>query len=157
MPDLLGQKDLASLFQVESRTIRLWVQAGCPERRINGRPMYSLTDVIAWRREEDQRTAGATPDEARERVLKLRAERELVELKLDERRKVLVPSADVDRQWSRIAGVLRSRLLASRGRWAPRIIGLAGMKDAARIMDEMIADVLESLRDSADDVEDEAA
>jgi hypothetical protein len=114
-----------------------------------------LDKVIQWRRGQDleETQHGTTPDEAQERARKLRAEASLAELRLLERKGDLVPARQIEREWDQALGVFRSRVLALRGRWAPRLLGLASMAEAAAAMDAMGDNILSALRETADELE----
>lgn len=152
--ETVSTAELARAFGVDERTIRNWVALGCPQRMRSKRPAYMLSEVIAWRRKQDQIDARGSekPDLAAEQARKLRADADLAELKVQERRGELVPAADVERQMERLCGTLRSRVLGVRGRWAPRILGLGTMPDATRVLDELANDVLEALRSAGDEL-----
>ncbi len=123
------------------------------------RPAYMLAEVIAWRRRQDKIEAREAdkPDLAQEQARKLRADADLAELKVMERRRELVPAVDVERQMERLCGILRSRVLSLRGRWAPRVLGLGTMADATRILDDLANDMLEALRSASDELEEDDA
>lgn len=151
----LTQRALAALFDVDARTIRNWTEAGCPTRRLSGRPMYLLSEVIPWRREKDREEArgGESLDEARERARKLKEDADRLALANAQRRRELVPAHQVAAQWERTLGVCRSRILAARGKWAPRVLGLGTMAEATAVLDQLADDLLATLRDGADEVE----
>jgi hypothetical protein len=131
------------------------VQAGCPKRIVSGSPSFLLSEVIPWRRAQDakEQRGGASPKEDEERVRKLTADADYSELRVRERLRELVPAADMQRTLERLCAVLRARIVASRGKWSPRIIALGTMAEATAAMDALIADLLEALRDSADELE----
>src|SRR5687767_4905759 len=99
----LSQIALATLYDVDVRTIRNWVEAGCPERRLSGRPAYMLSDVIPWRRTQDQIEArgGESLDEAKERARKLKEDADGKALDNAKKRRELVPADQVAMQWER--------------------------------------------------------
>lgn len=147
--------ELAQLFDVDERTIRNWARLGCPQRMRSKRPMYVLSEVIAWRRQRDRVEASSAdrPDLAQEQARKLRADADLAELKVQERRGDLVPAANVEQQMERVCLVLRSRVLSMRGRWAPRLIGLGSMIEAATVVDQLTTELLDSLLSAADELD----
>jgi hypothetical protein len=118
---------------------------------------YVLADCVQWRREKDKADARAStaPDIAAEQARKMKADADLSELKVQQMRGDLVPSIDVVREMDRLCAVLRARVLSIRGRWAPKILGLATMAEAATVLDRLSADVLEALREGADELEEE--
>lgn len=153
--EVISTAALARAFGVDERTIRNWVALGCPQRMRSKRPAYLLSEVIAWRRERDriERQATERPDIAAEQARKLRADADLAELKVQERRGELVPAMHVERQMERLCSVLRSRVLGIRGRWAARVMGLGTMADATRVLDDLASDIIDALRGAADELE----
>jgi phage terminase Nu1 subunit (DNA packaging protein) len=147
--------EIAALFDVDTDTIGLWRQQGMPQRKISGHPRFEIAGCVQWRREKDKREnrEGASPDESKERARKLAADADLAELKVRERRGELVPAEEAERQVERVVSMIRSRLLAVRGRWAPRVIGLETMAQATSTLDALASDVLTALSDGADEIE----
>lgn len=92
----LTLEEIADAFGVTTETIRLWRRDGMPHRMEGGRPVFVLREVIRWRRERDRQAAEAedAPVAKLEHAMKVRAERQLRELELAERRRELVPSAE---------------------------------------------------------------
>ncbi len=149
--------ELAQLFDVDERTIRNWVRLGCPQRMRSKRPTYVLSEVIAWRRQRDRVEASSAdrPDLSLEQARKLRADADLAELKVRERRGELVATPHVEQQMERVCLVLRSRVLSLRGRWAPRLLGLGSMVDAAAALDQMATELLDSLQSAGEAPDDD--
>jgi phage terminase Nu1 subunit (DNA packaging protein) len=151
--------EISDLFGVDTDTVHLWRQKGMPHRVASGRPRFEVAACVQWRRTQDKREhrESTSPDEAKERTRKLSADADLAELKLRERRGELVPTEDVERQTDRMVSVIRARVLSIRGRWAPRVIGLATMAEATRTLDGLVADVLAALAEGAEEIEAEDA
>ena len=150
-PKLLTQVELAREFKKSRETIRLWAKAGMPSRRGG----YVLADCIEWREAQirEEAKSGETPDEAKERARKMAADADISELKRDELRGALVQGDQVDRTWERTLGVLDSRMTAARGKWAPKLIGLASMAESTAVMDALISDLRAAFVDGADELE----
>jgi phage terminase Nu1 subunit (DNA packaging protein) len=150
------QSAVAALFGVDVRTIRNWVDAGMPHRIASGRPAYLLSEVIPWRREQDKREArvSAAPDLAEEQARKMRADADLSELKRDQMRGDLVPAVDVERRMERLCAYVRVRVMGIRGKWAPKVMGLGTMQEATATLDALSWDILEALRENADELDD---
>ena len=144
---------LAALFGVDVRTVDNWLTVGCPAVKRSGRTMYLLSEVIPWRRDQDRRETRSTPKIDEEQARKMRADADLSELKVQQMRGELLPVADVERDMERLCAMVRARVLAVRGRWAPKIIRLETMAEATSALDALAADVLDALRDGADDLE----
>lgn len=155
---------VAGLFGLTPRRIQQLVKEGVLPRGERGR--YNLAACVRayvaflqlkLHEAQSSQRSSARDALAEDKALKVRAERELVEMKVQERRAQLVPSADVRWQMERLCGTLRSRVLGVRGRWAPRILGLGTMPDATRVLDELANDVLEALRSAGDELESDEA
>lgn len=143
----VSQKDLASFFDVDVRTIRRWTTDGIPRTR-NGR--YALKACVAWVREKDQREARerARPedyDDARKR--KMAAEAELIEYDLMERRGELMTVEQFDELVSTTYGRVRAALLALPARMAPDVVGLATVRDARSTVKRFVGEVMETIAD----------
>jgi phage terminase Nu1 subunit (DNA packaging protein) len=154
-PALLTQAAIALAFKKSRETIRLWEKAGMPSRKGG----FVLADCIEWR-EEVVRQESLRPeevDEAKERARKMRADADLSELKVQQMRAELIPASKVEQDMERLCAMVRARVLAVRGRWAPKIIRLDTMAAATAVLDALAADVLDALRDGADDLEDDVS
>ena len=147
--------EIADAFGVEMESIRLWRTKGMPHRMVSGRPRFVIGECIRWRREQDRRETreSTSPDEAAERTRKLAADADFAELRVKQKRGELVPAVDVERHVERLISTVRSRVLAVRSRWAPRVIGLPDMAAATVTLDELALDILSALSDGADDIE----
>lgn len=155
-PKVLTQAALAKVFRKSRETIRQWEKAGMPRRRDG----FVLEDCIEWReakiRDEAKRDDEAL-DEVKERARKLKEDADRLALDNARKRRELVPAHQVTQHWERVLGVLRSRILAARGRWAPRIMGLGTMAEATQTLDALADDLLAVLRESADGLEEDDA
>lgn len=160
--ETVGLGELADLFGVDTDTIGVWCGQGMPHRKQSGVRRFEVAKCVQWRRAQDKRDArdASSPDEGRERVRKLAAEADLAELRIRERRAELVAVDEAERQIGRVVTTIRSRVLAIRGRWAPRAMGLATMAEATAMLDALATDILAGLSEAgeeiADDIENEA-
>lgn len=147
----VAQKDLAALFGVTPETIRLWGKQGMPSYRDG----YTPAECVQWRREQDKAdaTARERPDLAEEQARKMRADADLSELKRDQMRGDLVPAVDVERRMERLCAYVRVRVLGIRGKWAPKVMGLGTMQEATATLDALSSDILEALRETADELD----
>lgn len=87
--------EIAEYFDVTTRSIQSWREHGFPTRMISGAPRFVVKDCIRWRREADKEEAAPVAknlDKEDELAGKIKAERELKELELKERRGALVPA-----------------------------------------------------------------
>ncbi len=164
-PATLSLEEMAEELAVTTRTVQTYVRDGMPHRRGDkSGPRFVARECHRWRRErevaaavERERAKLKTLDRDTEIALKTRTERELKELELAERRGELMPKANVEQDMERLCLMLRTRVLGMRGKWAPRVLGLATMAESTKLLDEIASDLLSSLRDGADDLETEEA
>jgi phage terminase Nu1 subunit (DNA packaging protein) len=147
--------ELCALFAVAPPTVTEWVKGGCPHRRRGSRYEFVVSEVADWRVQRAKRVAReeTAPDESAERARKLRADADMAELRVRQRRGELVAAVDVERSHEQLCAVVRSRVLGLRGRWAPKVLGLGTMAEATRTMDDLANDILAALVDGADEVE----
>lgn len=152
--DTVSLTEIADVFGVDLESIRLWRTKGMPHRLVSNRPRFVVAECVRWRREQDKKESRetASPDEAKERTRKLAADADMAELRLRQKRGELVAVAEVERTVDRLVSTVRARVLAIRGRWAPRMIALPDMPAATATLDELAMDILSALTDGADDV-----
>jgi phage terminase Nu1 subunit (DNA packaging protein) len=155
--ETVGTGELADLFGVDTDSIGVWCGQGMPHRRASGMRKFEVAKCVQWRRSQDKRDTreGIAPDEGKQRARKLAAEAELAELKIRERKGELVSMVDAERQIERVVATIRGRILAIRGRWAPRVMGLATMAEATATLDALATDVMSALSESADEIPDD--
>lgn len=149
----LSSDQIARLFDKDVRTTRRWVKAGAPHRKKEGRTLFLLSELIPWRERQLAMEQSSSPDEARERARKLRAEAGMAELRHRQMLGELVPAKDVEQTWELVLGVVRSRIDALRAKWAPRFLGLKTHLEAVVVLDEMAADLRASIVAGADELD----
>lgn len=150
--------EIADVFGVTPEAIRQWRAKGMPARVVSNRPRFAVAKCVEWRRAQDRRDVLAqavktAPKESDERARKLSWDASLAELRYRERMGELVDVAEVERQHERVCRAIRSRVLGTRGRWAPRAIGLTNMTEATQLFDAIGAYLLAALTEGAADVE----
>lgn len=149
---------IAELLGVSTRQIQNYRAEGMPVRQTSGKISYVPRECIRWRieRERDSALAATAPLEPLERARKLRAEADLKELELKERRRALVP---VEEFQARIDALVGGLVAVASGRLQrfEREIVAATTPAAARKITERIHDALfEGARAFADELEAEA-
>lgn len=144
---------VAALFARDERTVKRWVAAGAPHRKVNGRLMFLLSELIPWR--ESQLRTDDKPDLAAEQARKMRADADLSELKVSQMRGDLVPAVDVEARMERLCAYVRARVLGVRGRWAPKVLGVGSMAEATAALDGLAGDILAALREGADELDED--
>src|SRR5690349_19974781 len=88
--------DYAADWGVTTKAVTNWIAEGLPYRMESGQRRIVRADANRWLRERTKAEALAQtmPSEAEERVRKLKAEADLKELELQERRGELIPATD---------------------------------------------------------------
>lgn len=149
---------LAEILDVSLRRVQQFAAEGMPSRMVDGERRFVAKECVRWVRERDAEAIrkerdGDKPNEADERARKLKLEADMVALKLAERRGELVPVAQVLKSDEKLFGVIRARVRAMRGKWAPRVLGLGTMGEATSALDALADDILAALVDGAADLE----
>jgi phage terminase Nu1 subunit (DNA packaging protein) len=143
----LSEAELADVLEVDPRVLRRWRADGCPHVMRDSRVRYRLPQVVAWREERAVRALDA--DEAKERAAKMRADREITELKLARMRGELAPVTEMDEAVEALAHAVRNEIRGLRARFTGRIIGLQSHIEAAEQLDAMAASILSALVNAA--------
>jgi hypothetical protein len=161
-----GQRPQPSRKKKEKETItlnKLALACGCtprwlqelaargviPTLKVGKRTAYPYPEAVLafW---EDKMASiekvSTTLDQAKLR--KMEAEAELAELKASEVRKELVPMGLFLEEVDSLFDLLRGRLMAVPGHWAPEIVGIKSVKAAVTTLRPLMAELIESLRDS---------
>jgi phage terminase Nu1 subunit (DNA packaging protein) len=151
---LLGSTDLAKALKVTRQAVHKWVKDGLPHRVEKGTARFDLAEVVDWRIEQARHQAREGSDLGTEQARKMSADADIAEMKRDQLRGDLVPAVDVERRMERLCAYVRVRVLGVRGKWSPKVLGLGTMADATATMDALASDILEALRDQADELDD---
>jgi phage terminase Nu1 subunit (DNA packaging protein) len=120
---LATQKQVASVFRVDERTVRNWIEAGMPVKE-GGK--YDLAEIVAWKSMRDQPTSPAALS-AKIEELKLRMagyKVDLVEAKVNEVKGRYFPREEVERGLVQVSIAIKRALLALPRAIAPRLVGL---------------------------------
>lgn len=159
--ELLTREELADRFGVDVRSITNWTQAGMPQRKKSGRPVYSWPECRDWREQQIREDARATrhadgnPDRkeqaAEARLRMTLAEAERAELELAKLRGELVPVDYMRSEFDRIATALRGRLLSMPQAWSARLVACRSPVDAQLALQDAVNELMPMLRELADD------
>ncbi len=106
--------ETAKIFGVNRRTLGEWLKAGCPGTKTEDSWTLDTAAVFAWRLKRAEAKAADSSPVNRERAArtrKLEAEANLAELKGREQEGLWLLKADVERDWFRIARIVRDRML----------------------------------------------
>lgn len=156
----LSKEALAHRFGVDVRTITNWVQAGMPQRKKSGKPVYSWPECRAWREQQIRDDARATRHadgdedrkarvaEARAAQVILEAEREAFEFAKERGQYVTLDF--MAGEFSRVATALRGRLLSLPAAWADRLGACTTTVDRQLALQEAVNELLPILGELAD-------
>lgn len=134
-----------------------WIRKGMPCRSISGLRRLVRRDANKWLRESIRETARSdTPDEAAERARKLRAEADLKELELAERRGLLVPVATFESELEQIVGGFLAVAAGQLTRFEPEIVAAATVGAARKVTQAIHGALVQGSRDYAQRLETEA-
>lgn len=151
-------QDIADAFGVTTEAIRLKRKAGMPTRMESGRPRFDLRDCIAWQREQDKVAAqsATAPDEALERARKLKAEADLKELDLAQKRGELVEQTVLAEALDRVIGGFAATAKGRLGRFEREIVRCQTPGAARKLREAIVDALMEGAREYADQWEAEA-
>jgi len=93
---------------VTLRAVQKWIAEGMPHRNGGGERRVVRRDANRWlrEREREQAKSEVAPDEAMERALKIRTEREIKQLELDRLRGILTERAVHEERITKVVGGL---------------------------------------------------
>lgn len=143
---VVNKREMASILGVTERTLSEWQKLGLPFVRGKGRGSsnhYQTPKVIEWMvaREVSQTPAG---ESARDRHARLQGD--VLEITLAEKRRELIPAAEVEPEWNASVVAARQALLTVPLRVAPLLSTMGGSVDAIReLLAEAISDALTRL------------
>ncbi len=145
-----SQKEVADLLGISPRQVHNLTDRGMPRQVHEGKPRYPWPDALKWYitfkvAAEAAKTEPIDFEKARAR--KMTADAELTEMELARARGETV-TVDVFRETvSAIATKVRSQLMAAPGRYSSRMVGLKSLPEAQRMLDQMVRDVLNELKE----------
>ena len=160
----LTQRELADRLGVVPRTVRRLADAGTLERQYweEGNPTYPWpenrerfwsykTELL---RKEILDELGNPEDPA---VRKLEAEARRAELQLQELESLLLPRDVLEETVAELLDRLQSVVLNIPGAWSPHLVKLKSRRAATVKLRPLMAELIETLRATSDDFDDEAA
>ena len=133
-----GQEHIAEVFGVAPKTIVEWQAAGFPILKQGKRGVpseYSTEDCIAWFVQRELDKAGI--EGVRDRLARLQADE--VEMRIAEKRGLLIPVEQIEPAWTALVSSARSYLRAEPDRLAHLMETMDGV-DAKR---DMLADTFD--------------
>lgn len=155
---LLTQKELAEVLPVTARQIRTLTKEGMPTENLGARTLYPLAECVRWYvAYREAIVSGQRSSKSEAQTRKIEAQARLAELEVEEAEGRLIP---LDLHEDRLAAILdrlRSKILAIPGAWPPRLMGAKSVPDMVRRLKPLVQEILQTLADTAGEVEDDAA
>lgn len=147
---IVNRSGLAEIMGVSLPTVDSWRKAGCPVLTTGGRGReweFDLSVVVEWRCEMAARAAagerGDDEDELKRR--KLKAEAEMLELELAEKKKLVAPVEQMGKMMSHVFAEVRAGIRNLPTRCVSQLIGETDPRRFKRVMLDEIDTVLEAL------------
>lgn len=145
-PDL-SQLSISQLHELTGRE-RRWIKKRLADRAVTpvsrtGRSMlYTARDALDAIYDRD----GLDP--ATEQARLHQARRELAELDLAEKRREFVPAAQVEAAWTKVATMIRAKILAVAVKVAQVLAATSDPKECHAIVEEALHEALEALAET---------
>ena len=144
---------LADVFGVSLPTIDAWVRKGCPFVEKGGRGQewqFNTAQVSKWLRDRDvEEATGGIPDDMDElKLRKQKAETELAELELAEKRGEVALIAEFERAQSMVFAAIRANIMNVPQR---AVLQLLGETDERTFKEKLKAELILALETSAEE------
>lgn len=158
MSEWLTQAEVAERLGITARQIHNLTKSidgkpGIPSTVKDGRRAYKWPEASHWYIAYKLEVAKPKGDDAKEdaQTRKLLAEAALKELDLAKQQGQLLDADYVEQQVTGILERLRSRILASRGRYAPQLVGLKTVGEVQIKLEKLTDELLDALAAVGDD------
>ena len=144
---------LADVFGVSLPTIDAWVRNGCPFVEKGGRGQewqFNTAQVSKWLRDRDvEEATGGIPDDIEQlRIRKQKAETELAELELAEKKGEVALIAEFERAQSMVFAAIRANIMNVPQR---AVLQLLGETDERTFKEKLKAELILALETSAEE------
>lgn len=144
---------LADVFGVSLPTIDAWVRKGCPFVEKGGRGQewkFNTAQVSTWLRDRDvEEATGDIPDDMEElKLRKQKAETELAELELAEKKGEVALIAEFERAQSMVFAAIRANIMNVPQR---AVLQLLGETDERAFKEKLKAELILALETSAEE------
>ena len=144
---------LADVFGVSLPTIDAWVRKGCPFVEKGGRGQewqFNTAQVSKWLRDRDvEEATGGIPDDIEQlRIRKQKAETELAELELAEKKGEVALIAEFERAQSMVFAAIRANIMNVPQR---AVLQLLGETDERTFKEKLKAELILALETSAEE------
>lgn len=156
MAELLIQRQLAEMLDLDPRQIRNLEKVGLPTSKVKGEKRYPWPKCLHWYLAHKvdaiaKRSDGKELDA--QRLRKLTAEADLAELKAEQERGRLVAIDYMEQQTTTLLQRLRAKLLNAPSKHAPAMVGLRTMHEAQSRLELAFAEVMTALAETGEDPE----
>lgn len=146
---------LADVFGVSLPTIDAWVRKGCPFVEKGGRGQewqFNTAHVSKWLRDRDvEEATGGIPDDMDElKLRKQKAETELAELELAQKKGEVALISEFERIWAMSMGQLRQNILGVPQR---AVLQLLGETDEMAFKEKLRAEIVLALEQTVESEE----
>lgn len=147
---IVNRAGLAEIMGVSLPTVDAWRKSGCPVLSKGGRGKeweFDLAVVIEWRCETAARAAAGDLDDGEDELKrrKLKAEAEMLELELAEKKKLVAPVSQMGDLMAHVFAEVRAGIRNLPTRCVSQLIGETDPRRFKRVMLEEIDTVLEVL------------
>lgn len=144
---------LADVFGVSLPTIDAWVRKGCPFVEKGGRGQewqFNTAQVSKWLRDRDvEEATGGIPDDIEQlRIRKQKAETELAELELAEKKGEVALIAEFERAQAMVFAAIRANIMNVPQR---AVLQLLGETDERAFKEKLKAELVLALETSAEE------
>lgn len=158
-PPAVGLTEIAHLLGVTTRQVANYRAEGMPHRSRGGRLTYVPSECVRWRleRARDEVRREVAPDREVEQARKLRAEADLKELELKERRGALVSVEDFEEQIDAVIAGLAAVASGQLQRFERRIVAATTAGQARKLTEAIHDALMEGAREYARQLEAEAS
>lgn len=146
---------LADVFGVSLPTIDAWVRKGCPFVEKGGRGQewqFNTASVSKWLRDRDvEEATGGIPDDIEKlRIRKQKAETELAELELAQKKGDVALIEEFEKVWAMSMGQLRQNILGVPQR---AVLQLLGETDEMAFKEKLRAEIVLALEQTVESEE----
>ena len=155
---VIGQEQIASMFGVAPKTIVEWQEQGLPIALRGGPGVpseYESEACINWLVQRELEKTGI--ETSRDRLARLQSEE--IELRLAEKRGLLIPSDKVEPIWTAMVTAARTYLISEVDRLAQLLVHTDGLEATRDLLSETLSEFLTKLSgyDPGDDTADAGA
>lgn len=144
MAKTVNKAELADYFEVSERTLTNWQDDGMPILSVGDRGESNAYNVRAcinwWIAREVGKHGEETP---RDRLARVQADR--IEMEIAEKRRELIPAAEIGQQWASVVIASRQAMLVIPQNIAPLLVGMDDPDPIRELLQDAIEEALARL------------